>query len=42
MQVTSTAVMAEGGNSSQPDPIAAGLGGSALGVNDCLCRHVTS
>jgi hypothetical protein len=35
-------VMAEGGNSSQADPIVANLERSAPGVNDCLCRHVTS
>jgi hypothetical protein len=36
------AVMAEGGNSSQADSVAADLRGSAPGVNDCLCRHITS
>jgi hypothetical protein len=35
-------VMAEGGNSSQADAIAAGLRGLPPGVNDCVCRHITS
>jgi hypothetical protein len=36
------AMAAKGGYSSQSDPIAAALGGSALGVYDCVCRHTTS
>jgi hypothetical protein len=41
------AVVAEGRNPGQADPIAAALDGSVgsplgPGVNDCVCRHVTS
>jgi hypothetical protein len=36
------AMVAEGGNSSQADPIAASLDGQTPGVNDCVCHHVTS
>jgi hypothetical protein len=36
------AVVTEGGDSSQADPIAAALSGSPLGVYDCVCRHATS
>jgi hypothetical protein len=32
----------KGSNSGQADPITADLNGSAPGVNDRLCRHVTS
>jgi hypothetical protein len=36
------AMVTEGGYSSQADPIAAARTGSAPGVYDCMCRHVTS
>jgi hypothetical protein len=34
--------MAEGGNPSQADPIAAAFSGPAPDVYDCVCRHTTS
>jgi hypothetical protein len=34
--------VAEGGYSSQVDPIAGAGIGSTPGVYDCMCRHVTS
>jgi hypothetical protein len=34
--------VAEGGYSPHADPIAASVDGQTPGVNDCVCRHVTS
>jgi hypothetical protein len=36
------AMVAKGGYPSQADSIAAAVGGSAVGVYECVCRHATS